>query len=100
MALELEPFKFEFRQEIDGLRAVAVILVVVSHTHLEFFNYGGNGVYVFFVISGYLITSVILRDITRQKFTIRGFYERRLKRIMPNLLLCSFTNFIIVMLLK
>ena len=72
------------RPEIDGLRAIAVAAVVLYH--LDFGVPGGYlGVDVFFVISGYLITSIINSDIQRGEFTIAGFYERRVRRIFPAL---------------
>jgi peptidoglycan/LPS O-acetylase OafA/YrhL len=74
-----------YRPDIDGLRAVAVLLVILFHiqTHL----YGGFiGVDVFFVISGYLISAVVMSDFASGRFTIAGFYERRIRRILPALL--------------
>jgi len=74
-----------YRPDIDGLRALAVILVLLNH--LETPMTGGYvGVDVFFVISGYLISANILSDMAAGKFTIVGFYERRVRRIFPALL--------------
>lgn len=70
---------------IDGLRAVAVLLVVLFHLELAFPG-GFIGVDVFFVISGFLITSLIMRDYDTGKFTMLGFWERRARRILPALL--------------
>lgn len=72
-----------YRPEIDGLRAVAVVPVVLFHAGLPFFEGGYLGVDVFFVISGYLITTIILGDIAAKRFSILTFYERRFRRILP-----------------
>lgn len=75
----------EYRKDIDGLRAIAVIPVVLFHLGIPVFSGGYVGVDVFLVISGYLITSIIFRDIERGKFSITSFYERRIRRIFPAL---------------
>ena len=74
-----------YRAEIDGLRAVAVIPVILFHAGFDVFSGGYVGVDVFFVISGYLITSIILDDLEAGKFNLIGFYERRARRILPAL---------------
>lgn len=74
-----------YRPEIDGLRAVAVLPVILFHAGFELFSGGYVGVDVFFVISGYLITSIILREKEQGKFSIVRFYERRARRILPAL---------------
>jgi peptidoglycan/LPS O-acetylase OafA/YrhL len=79
--------KLSYRPEIDGLRAVAVLPVLFFHAHLPFFQGGFIGVDVFFVISGYLITSIIVEEIEGRKFSIINFYERRARRILPSLFL-------------
>ena len=76
-----------YRREIDGLRALAVIPVILFHAGFETFRGGFVGVDVFFVISGYLITSVILTDLELGKFSIVNFLEGRARRIMPALFL-------------
>lgn len=76
----------DYRREIDGLRAVAILPVVLFHTGLGAFRHGLHGVDVFFVISGFLITRLILEELARGVFTLRGFYERRARRILPALL--------------
>ncbi|MDP2087321.1 MAG: acyltransferase family protein [Gemmobacter sp.] len=76
-----------YRPEIDGLRAVAVIPVILFHAGVTGFGGGFIGVDVFFVISGYLITSIILADIQSNTFSIARFYERRARRILPALTL-------------
>ena len=74
-----------YRPDIDGLRAVAIILVVLNHLSIGLFSGGYIGVDIFFVISGYLITGNVARGIARDRFTIAEFYERRLRRIAPAL---------------
>ena len=74
-----------YRPEIDGLRAIALIPVVLFHANFEWFSGGYVGVDVFFVISGYLITSIILREKAAAEFTFSHFYERRARRILPAL---------------
>ena len=77
----------QYRREIDGLRALAVIPVIFFHAGFQAFGGGFVGVDVFFVISGYLITSIILYEKERGSFTLAGFYERRARRILPALFL-------------
>lgn len=74
--------KFKYRREIDGLRAFAVVPVVLFHAGLSFPG-GFTGVDVFFVISGFLITSLIVRDVESGTFSFSGFWERRARRILP-----------------
>ena len=74
-----------YRSEIDGLRAVAVAPVILFHAGFEMFSGGFVGVDVFFVISGYLITSIILNDRAQGTFSLLKFYERRARRILPAL---------------
>lgn len=76
-----------YRPEIDGLRALAVVPVLLFHAGFGVVSGGFAGVDVFFVISGYLITSIIHREIRDGSFSIVGFYERRARRIAPVLLL-------------
>lgn len=76
-----------YRKEIDGLRAIAVIPVVLFHAGFEWFSGGFVGVDVFFVISGFLITSIILKELDQANFSITNFYERRARRILPALFL-------------
>ena len=80
----------DYRPEVDGLRAVAVIAVVFFHAGIKFFSGGYIGVDIFFVISGYLITSLILEDLKEKKFKLVEFYERRARRILPALFLVMF----------
>jgi peptidoglycan/LPS O-acetylase OafA/YrhL len=76
-----------YRREIDGLRALAVVPVILFHAGIETFSGGYVGVDVFFVISGYLITSIIVKDLQSGSFSLSGFYERRARRILPALFL-------------
>jgi peptidoglycan/LPS O-acetylase OafA/YrhL len=78
--------KINYRPEIDGLRAVAVIPVIFFHAGFSFFSGGFIGVDVFFVISGYLITTIILKELDNKTFSLKGFYERRARRILPALI--------------
>lgn len=82
----------KYRPEIDGLRAVAVIPVILFHAGFSLFSGGYVGVDVFFVISGYLITSILLRDLELKRFSIAYFYERRARRILPALYLVMFVS--------
>ncbi|QDG39199.1 acyltransferase [Alteromonas mediterranea] len=75
----------KYRPEIDGLRAVAVISVILFHAGLNAFSGGFVGVDIFFVISGYLITTIILSEKDNDAFSIINFYERRARRILPAL---------------
>lgn len=74
-----------YRPDIDGLRALAVIPVILFHTDILLFSGGYIGVDIFFVISGYLITNILLKDIKQGNFSILCFYERRIRRIFPAL---------------
>lgn len=74
-----------YRPDIDGLRAVAVLAVLFYHAGVPFFGGGYVGVDVFFVISGYLVTGIIAREIDASQFSILRFYERRARRILPAL---------------
>ena len=77
----------EYRREIDGLRVLAVLPVILYHAGFETLSGGFVGVDVFFVISGYLITTIILAELEQGKFSIVNFYERRARRILPALFL-------------
>jgi peptidoglycan/LPS O-acetylase OafA/YrhL len=74
-----------YRSDIDGLRALAVVSVVIFHAFAWLIPGGYAGVDVFFVISGYLITTNILNGLNESTFTIQGFYQRRVRRIFPAL---------------
>ena len=79
-----------YRKEIDGLRALAVIPVVFFHAGFESFSGGYIGVDIFLVISGYLITSIILKEQNEGTFSLLNFYERRARRILPALFIVIF----------
>src|SRR3954470_11386267 len=73
-----------YRPQLDGLRAVAVYLVVAFHSGLGVFSGGFIGVDVFFVLSGFLVTSLLMRDLARLgRLQWRQFYARRVRRILP-----------------
>lgn len=74
-----------YRPEIDGLRAVAVLPVILFHAGFQSFSGGFVGVDVFFVISGYLISTLILADLQKGTFSLARFYERRARRVLPAL---------------
>ena len=74
-----------YRAEIDGLRGLAVVPVILFHAGFEPFSGGFVGVDVFFVISGYLITTILIEDIESKRFSIFNFYERRARRLLPAL---------------
>ncbi|NVO23596.1 acyltransferase family protein [Donghicola mangrovi] len=77
----------KYRAEITGLRAFAVMPVILFHAGLHVMGGGFVGVDIFFVLSGYLITSIILRDIEDGQFSLKRFYQRRARRILPALYL-------------
>jgi peptidoglycan/LPS O-acetylase OafA/YrhL len=77
--------KLGYREDVDGLRAIAVLAVIFYHVGLGFFSGGFIGVDIFFVISGYLITTIIIREIDDHDFSLARFYERRIRRIFPAL---------------
>src|SRR5690554_2056698 len=85
----------KYRSEINGLRALAVIPVLLFHADLTYFSGGFLGVDVFFVISGFLITSIILEELTESRFSLLNFYERRARRIMPALLFMGLGSFVV-----
>jgi peptidoglycan/LPS O-acetylase OafA/YrhL len=84
-----------YRADIDGLRAVAVVAVILYHFKVPGFAGGFFGVDVFFVISGFLITSLISRELEEQQFSLIHFYERRVRRIVPALVVVLFAVSII-----
>lgn len=84
----------EYRREIDGLRALAILPVVFFHLESSLFTGGYAGVDVFFVISGYLITNIIYSEIKRGTFSLKVFYEKRARRILPALCLVLLTSYL------
>lgn len=73
----------KYRAEIDGLRAIAVISVIIYHLNENWLPGGFLGVDIFFVISGFLITGIIITEIQQNSFSFKQFYIRRIKRIYP-----------------
>ncbi len=85
----------EYRREIDGLRAIAVMLVIFYHAGIGNITGGFIGVDVFFVISGFLITTIILQEKNTNTFSLIKFYERRTRRILPALYFVLFCSLVI-----
>lgn len=75
-----------YRSEIDGLRGLSVLIIILFHAEFALFRGGFIGVDIFFVISGYLITSILLNDLDKNNFKFSYFFEKRLRRILPTLL--------------
>lgn len=84
----------KYRREIDGLRALAVLPVILFHGGFQVFSGGFIGVDVFFVISGYLITTIIITEMKEGTFSFLNFYERRVRRILPALFLVLLVSII------
>lgn len=82
-----------YRNDIDGLRAIAVLAVIVFH--FGYLSNGFLGVDIFFVISGFLITGIIYKEINDNRFSIINFYLRRIRRIIPLALFVSLVALII-----
>jgi peptidoglycan/LPS O-acetylase OafA/YrhL len=78
-------FIMKYRREVDGLRTLAVLPVILFHAGFTVFSGGFVGVDIFFVISGYLITTILLSELDEGQFSIVRFYERRARRILPAL---------------
>jgi peptidoglycan/LPS O-acetylase OafA/YrhL len=85
----------DYRADIDGLRAVAVLSVLAFHAFPAALPGGFTGVDIFFVISGFLISRIILEDLRKGRFTFTGFYNRRVRRIFPALTVVLATSLII-----
>jgi len=89
--------KKNYIPEIDGLRAIAVISVILFHADFEIFNINFKGGYlgvdIFFVISGYLITKLIILEQKNQQFSFSNFYLRRARRILPALFLVAVISY-------
>ncbi len=95
MAQETEARKAFYRADVDGLRAVAVLAVLGFHYWVTRFPGGFVGVDIFFVISGYLLSAIIVSGVKSGRFTFAGFYERRIRRIFPALfVLLAFTTLV------
>ncbi len=93
-----------YRPDIDGLRGLAVLAVVLFHINPNYMPSGFLGVDIFFVISGYLITSILYREMENGNFSFLNFYNRRIKRILPiffvvvfvGLLLSCFFSYLVI----
>ena len=83
-----------YRADIDGLRGIAVLCVVLFHAGVAGFDGGFVGVDIFFVISGYLICGIIQREISEQRFSYAKFYARRARRILPALFVVLLVCFV------
>lgn len=90
----------KYRPEIDGLRAIAVLAVLIFHTFPNYLPGGYVGVDIFFVISGYLISGILISELESHSFSLLNFYKRRVRRIFPALLLvflfCTLLGWIIL----
>ena len=84
--------RISFRNDINGLRAIAVLSVVFYHADIDLFKGGWLGVDIFFVISGYLISNIIISELNESKFSFKIFYLRRIKRILPALFFTLFIS--------
>ena len=91
--------KLSYRPDIDGLRALAVLTVALFHINPNYMPSGFLGVDIFFVISGYLITSIIYREMAEGTFTFANFYNRRIKRILPVFFVVILTGLLVVWLM-
>ena len=89
----------DYRADIDGLRAIAVLLVLIFHGGLAFFPSGFIGVDIFFVISGYLTTAIIMKSLNNDTFTFSGFYTRRIWRLQPAVIALLVATLIVTTLL-
>jgi peptidoglycan/LPS O-acetylase OafA/YrhL len=89
------PLRGSYRRDIDGLRALAILPVIAHHIGIRAARGGFVGVDVFFVISGFLITQVLLEDLRGDRFSLVAFYERRIRRILPALLVVLFALFVL-----
>lgn len=89
----------EYRADIDGLRALAILSVLLYHVDIPYFSGGFVGVDIFFVISGYLITRNILVEHYAHSFTLMNFYARRVRRLLPALFFTIIISFVIAILL-
>jgi peptidoglycan/LPS O-acetylase OafA/YrhL len=85
-----------YRADIEGLRALAVVLVILYHYEVPGISGGFIGVDVFFVISGYVITQLLQRNFENAAFSFRDFYARRIRRLVPLFLLVSSVTFVMI----
>lgn len=85
----------QYRPDIQGLRALAVIAVILFHSFPNLFPGGFIGVDIFFVISGYLISTIIFKNLANNNFNVLHFYNRRIKRIFPALIIVTFASLVL-----
>jgi len=90
---KLENNHIPYRPDIDGLRAIAIVLVVTFHAFPKLLPAGFIGVDIFFVISGYLICSIILKALQENSFSSKDFYVRRIRRIFPAMLVVMIASY-------
>lgn len=93
--MDISPSVTRYRRDIEGLRALAVILVILFHAGVKALPSGFIGVDIFFVISGYLITGIILKQMQEDRFTLSSFFTSRLWRIQPALITVSFLTLLV-----
>ena len=93
--MKVVPHSLPYTKELDGLRGVAILLVVLFHLWPGIFSFGFVGVDIFFVLSGYLITKIIVSKIEKGNFSLLQFYRNRIRRIFPALLLVLTVSLII-----
>jgi peptidoglycan/LPS O-acetylase OafA/YrhL len=89
----MNPTHPKYRPDIDGLRAIAVLSVIGFHAFPEWIKGGFIGVDIFFVISGYLISTIIIENLKNDSFSFVDFYSRRIRRIFPALLLVLIASY-------
>ena len=87
--------KLVYRRDIDGLRAIAILSVLVFHAWPALLPGGFVGVDIFFVISGYLISGILIKDLSNHRYSILEFYRRRVRRIFPALFLVLFAVLVV-----
>ena len=83
----------KYRSDIDGLRGVAILAVVIFHAFPDWVTGGYTGVSIFFAISGYLISSIIFKSLDDGSFSFIDFYGRRIRRILPALIVVMLSAF-------
>lgn len=93
--MKVVPHSLPYTKELDGLRGVAILLVVLFHLWPGIFSFGFVGVDIFFVLSGYLITKIIVSKIQKGNFSLLQFYRNRIRRIFPALLLVLTVSLVI-----
>jgi len=86
------PHSLPYKKELDGIRGIAIILVVLFHIWPQTFSFGFVGVDIFFVLSGYLITKIIVTKLEKDEFSLYEFYRNRIRRIFPALIIVLLTT--------